>query len=89
MKETSKTVIKYLQSLDADARITVADIAKETGLTDKQVQAICNFSVKKKGLGDYVKATVELADGNAKEVSLWSLNADGRAFDCDAEPTEA
>lgn len=88
MKENTKTVIKYLQGLDADAHVTAADVAEATGLTAKAVNAIFNFSVQKKELGARIPATVELEDGTTKEVKFLALNDAGRALDCDAEPVE-
>lgn len=86
MKETSKTVIKYLQGLDADARVTAADVANATGLTAKQVNTVFNFSVQKKDLGARVIDTIPMEDGKTKEIKYLVLNAAGRALDCDAEP---
>lgn len=88
MKENTKTVIKYLQSLEPNAHVTAADVAEETGLGVKAVNAIFNFSVQAKDLGARVPATIELEDGTTKEIKFLTLNAAGRALDCDAEPTE-
>lgn len=84
MKETSKTVIKYLQSLAPDAHVTAADVAEATELTTRQVNAIFSFSIAGKGYGQRVDAMD--SEGNA--VKLLELNAEGRAFDCDAEPVK-
>ena len=88
MKENTKIVVKYLQGLGNDDHVTAADVAADTGLTDKQVNAIFTFSVQNKGLGERVPATVEMEDGTTKNIKFLTLNAAGREIDCDAEPTE-
>lgn len=88
MKENTKIVVKYLQGLNSDEHVTAKDVAASTGLTDKQVNAIFTFSVQNKGLGERIPATVEMEDGTTKELKFLTLNAAGRAIDCDAEPTE-
>jgi len=68
--------------------VTAADIAEETGLTTKQVNATVTFTFCKQGLMERVPAFTEV-DGNKKEVKLIKLTDAGKSVDINAEKEEA
>lgn len=84
MKETSKQVFKYLQTLEPTDNVTAQDVADVLGLEKKQVDGAFTSSIQRKQLGYREEAEVELENGTHKKVKFLKLNDDGYAFDVDA-----
>lgn len=83
MKETTKSVIKYLQE-NPTTDFVAADVAEALGLTTKQVDGIFTSAIQKKNYGYREEAEIKLEDGKHKAVKFLRLNDAGRAFDVDA-----
>lgn len=88
MKENTKTVITYLQGLDADVNVTAADVAAALNLEKRQVDGIFTSAIQRKGYGVRVAAEVELEDGTHKAVKFLKLTDTGRELDVNAEDAE-
>ena len=84
MKENTKTVITYLQGLDANVNVTAADVAAALNLEKRSVDGIFTSAIQRKGYGVRVAAEVELEDGTHKTVKFLSLTQAGLEFDPDA-----
>lgn len=80
LKENSKIVFKYVQSMEGQ-NITAADIAAATGLEVKSVNGIVTSAFQKKGLMERIPAEVELEDGSHRAVKFIRLTDAGREFD--------
>ena len=87
MKENSKKVLNYLQSIHG-ANVTAADVAEATGLEKRSVDGIFTSALQRKGYGVRVPAEVELEDGTHKAVKFLQLTPAGMSFDPDAEDAE-
>ena len=85
MKENTKTVITYLQGLDASVNVTAADVAAALNLEKRSVDGIFTSAIQRKGLGVRTPAEIELDDGTHKAVKFLSLTAEGMNFDPDAD----
>ena len=86
MKESTKTVIKYLQANNTQ-NMTADDVAAALGLETRQVNGVFTRCISTKDMGERVEAEVELPDGTHKKVKFLKLNDAGMALDVDA-PTE-
>ena len=85
MKQSSKIVMKYLQSLPTDANVTATDVAETLDLDIKSVNGVFTGAIQRRGLGVRVPAQIELEDGSNKDVKFLQLTDEGRAFNVDAE----
>ena len=88
MKENSKKVFKYLQSLDPSMNVTSQDVADALGFEKKRVDGIFTSSIQRKEYGYREEAEIELDNGTHKMVKFLRLNDAGRAFDVDAPVEE-
>lgn len=88
MKENSKKVFKYLQSLDPSTNVTSQDVADALGFEKKRVDGIFTSSIQRKDYGYREEAEIELDNGTHKMVKFLRLNDAGRAFDVDAPVEE-
>lgn len=88
MKENSKKVFKYLQSLDPSMNVTSQDVADALGFEKKRVDGIFTSSIQRKDYGYREEAEIELDNGTHKMVKFLRLNDAGRAFDVDAPVEE-
>ena len=88
MKENTKTVITYLQGLDANVNVTAADVAAALNLEKRSVDGIFTSAIQRKGFGVRVAAEVELEDGTHKAVKFLKLTDAGRERDVNAEDAE-
>lgn len=88
MKENSKKVFKYLQSLDPSVNVTSQDVADALGFEKKRVDGIFTSSIQRKEYGYREEAEIELDNGTHKMVKFLRLNDAGRAFDVDNQPEE-
>lgn len=86
MKESTKTVFKYLQGLAADVNVTAADVADELGMEKRSVDGIFTSAIQRKNYGVREEAEIELADGTHKKVKFLKLTEAGRALNVDADP---
>ena len=88
LKENSLTVYNYVKAHE-DENITAKDIAKATGLTDRQVNGIITMAFQRHKdedknevpLMERVVAEVEEADGTHNKVKLIKLTDEGRAIE--------
>ena len=83
MKESTKQVITYLQSI-GDANVTAADVAAALGLEKRQVDGVFTSAIQRKNLGERVPDEIQLEDGTHRQVKFLKLNADGMAVDVNA-----
>ena len=88
MKENSKKVFKYLQTLDPSMNVTSQDVADALGFEKKRVDGIFTSSIQRKDYGYREEAEIELDNGTHKMVKFLRLNDAGRAFDVDAPVEE-
>lgn len=88
MKENTKTVITYLQGLDADVNVTAADVAAALNLEKRSVDGIFTSAIQRKGYGVRQAAEIELEDGTHKAVKFLKLTESGRQLDVNAEDAE-
>ena len=88
MKENTKRVITYLQSLDANTDVTAADVAEALGMEKRSVDGVFTSAIQRKELGARVEAEIELEDGTHKKVKFLKLNDAGMAIDVNAEAAE-
>ena len=88
MKENSKKVFKYLQSLDPSMNVTSQAVADALGFEKKRVDGIFTSSIQRKEYGYREEAEIELDNGTHKMVKFLRLNDAGRAFDVDAPVEE-
>lgn len=91
MKESTKTVIKYLQSI-GNEDVTAADVAERLGIEKKRVDGIFTAALQRKEYGYRQEAEVEVeVDGKIthKTVKFLKLTDAGLALDVDAEPEKA
>lgn len=84
MKESSKRIFKYLQSLDKDVNVTSQDVAEALDMDKKSVDGTFTSSIQRKKLGFREEAEVELDDGTHKTVKFLRLTDEGYDFDVDA-----
>lgn len=87
MKENTKKVFSYLQSIGND-NVTAADVAAALGLEKKSVDGIFTSAIQKKEYGVRVPAEVELEDGSHQAVKFLKLTDKGMALDLDAADAE-
>lgn len=87
MKESTKTVIKYLQSLD-NKDVTAADVAEALGMEKKSVDGVFTAALQRKDLGYRQEAEVEIEGGKHKTVKFLKLTDAGFALDVDAPAPE-
>lgn len=83
MSANSKAVFEYLQGI-GDKNVTAKDVAKELGLTDKQVNGAFTMAIQKKGYGYREEVEIEVEDGSHAKVKFLKLTDEGKAFDCNA-----
>ena len=87
MKESTKTVIKYLQSLN-NKDVTAADVAEALGMEKKSVDGVFTAALQRKRLGFRQEAEIEIEEGKHKTVKFLKLTDDGFALDVDAPAPE-
>lgn len=87
MKESTKTVIKYLQSLN-NKDVTAADVAEALEMEKKSVDGVFTAALQRKGLGFRQEAEIEIEEGKHKTVKFLKLTDDGFALDVDAPAPE-
>ena len=87
MKESTKTVIKYLQSLN-NADVTAADVAEALGMEKKSVDGVFTAAIQRKDYGYRQEAEIEIEGGKHKTVKFLKLNDAGFALDVDATDKE-
>lgn len=85
MKESTKTVIKYLQSLN-NKDVTAADVAEALGMEKKSVDGVFTAALQRKDYGYRQEAEIEIEGGKHKTVKFLKLTDAGLALDVDAEP---
>jgi len=85
MKESTKTVIKYLQSLN-NKDVTAADVAEALGMEKKSVDGVFTAALQRKDLGYRQEAEIEIEGGKHKTVKFLKLTDAGFDLDVDAEP---
>ena len=88
MKESTKQVFSYLQSLGSDANVTAADVAAALDLDKKKVDGIFTSAIQRKGYGIRVPAEVELPDGTHRAIKFLKLTQSGFDLDLEAEEEE-
>lgn len=87
MKESTKTVIKYLQSLN-NKDVTAADVAEALEMEKKSVDGVFTAALQRKGLGFRQEAEIEIEEGKHKTVKFLKLTDEGFALDVDAPAPE-
>lgn len=83
MKESTKTVIKYLQSQN-NKDMTAADVAAALGMEKKSVDGVFTAALQRKDLGYRQEAEIMGDDGKHKTVKFLKLTDAGFALDVDA-----
>lgn len=77
--ENMRTILATLQGATDD--MTAEDVANATGLSTKAVNATFNrIASEELGLGERVKATLDLGDCKTKDVKLLRLTEKGKAL---------
>lgn len=84
MKDSTKTVIRYLQSVKG-TNVTAAEVAAATGLDKKSVDGAFTMAIVKKSLGVRTPAQKLTDDGTYVDVKYLSLTDAGYDLDLDAE----
>lgn len=78
--ENMRTILATLQEATND--MTAEDVANKTGLSTKAVNATFNrIASEALGLGERVKATLDLGDCKTKDVKILRLTEKGKALD--------
>lgn len=78
--ENMRMILNVLQKATND--MTAEDVANATGLSTKAVNATFNrIASEELGLGERVKATLDLGDCKTKDVKLLRLTEKGKALD--------
>lgn len=88
MKESTKTVFSYLQSLGSDANVTAADVAAALDIDKRKVDGVFTSAIQRKGYGIRVPAEVELPDGTHRAIKFLKLTQAGFDLDLDAADEE-
>lgn len=88
MKESTKTVFKYLQGLEKDDNVTAQDVADALGMAKASVNGIFTSAIQRKGYGIRVPAEIENDDGSHTAVKFLVLTDEGKALDLDAVDAE-
>ncbi len=83
MKESTKTIIKYLQANNG-VDMTAADVAEALGLEKKSVDGTFTAALQRKGYGYREEAQVQTEDGKYTTVKFLKLTDAGVAYDVDA-----
>ena len=83
MKESTKTIIKFLQA-NADKDMTAADVANALGLEKKSVDGTFTAALQRKGYGFREEAEVETDEGKHATVKFLKLTDAGINYDVDA-----
>lgn len=83
MKESTKTIIKFLQA-NADKDMTAADVAEALGLEKKSVDGTFTAALQRKGYGYREEVEVEVEEGKHAKVKFLKLTESGVAYDVDA-----
>ena len=83
MKESTKTIIKFLQA-NADKDMTAADVAEALGLEKKSVDGTFTAALQRKGYGYREEAEVEVEGGKHATVKFLKLTDAGVNYDVDA-----
>ena len=86
MKESTKAVVKYLQSI-GDKDVTAADVAAALGMEKKSVDGAFTAALQRKDFGYRQEAEV-LEDGKHKVVKFLKLTDAGKNLDVDAPAPE-
>lgn len=87
MKESTKTVIKYLQSL-SNADVTAAQVAEALDMTKKSVDGVFTAALQRKDYGYRQEAEVLNNEGKHETVKFLKLTDAGFALDVDATDKE-
>lgn len=87
MKESTKTVIKYLQSLN-NKDITAAEVAENLGMTKKSVDGVFTAALQRKDYGYRQEAEIETQEGKHVTVKFLKLTDAGMNLDVDAPVPE-
>ena len=83
MKESTKTIIKYLQAHNGED-MTAADVANALGLEKKSVDGTFTAALQRKGYGYREEAEVEIEEGKHAKVKFLKLTDAGVNYDVDA-----
>lgn len=83
MKESTKTIIKYLQAHNGED-MTAADVAEALGLEKKSVDGTFTAALQRKGYGYREEAEVEIEEGKHAKVKFLKLTDAGVNYDVDA-----
>ena len=87
MKESTKTVIKYLQSLN-NKDVTAEDVAKALGMEKKSVDGAFTTALQRKDYGYRQEAEIEIEGVKHKTVKFLKLTEAGMNLDVDAPAPE-
>lgn len=83
MKESTKTIIKYLQAHNGED-MTAADVAEALGLEKKSVDGTFTAALQRKGYGYREEAEVEIEEGKHAKIKFLKLTDAGVNYDVDA-----
>lgn len=83
MKESTKTIIKYLQAHNGED-MTAADVAEALGLEKKSVDGTFTAALQRKGYGYREETEVEIEEGKHAKVKFLKLTDAGVNYDVDA-----
>ena len=83
MKESTKTIIKYLQAHNGED-MTAADVAEALGLEKKSVDGTFTAALQRKGYGYREEAEVEIEEGKHAKVKFLKLTDAGVNYDVNA-----
>lgn len=87
MKDTTKTILKWLQNTSPEDNYTAQDIADALGMNVKSVNASITAGMINHGKGLAVRepAKMEIEDGKFKDVKIIHLTPKGYTYDPDSE----
>jgi len=84
MKDSTKSVLRYLQQADGNEEFTANDVAMALSLSPRTVNgAFTAFA--NKGLGYRKVVKTEAEDGSQKKITFFILTDEGKQYNPDAE----